>query len=251
MKQSFFTRLTKLHKRRKSARVLRIPFTRGAWFSMPEEIWLDGRMVPLHWPAEDNTEGIFVEVLLDDCYGCVDMARAEIPVNTVLDIGGNIGLFGLAARRSFPGARIHAYEPNAALEPYLAAQAQTGQFDYFLEAVGGHEGRVSLEFGRSSFATSTRSDLAGDIPQVSLAQAIDRLGGQVDFAKIDCEGAEWDMLEDSAPWQHITWLAMEYHLFKGDARTAEDAINRVKELGFKVTSVDRFPRYGVILAHRD
>lgn len=55
---------------------------------------------------------IFFSIFLDDDYFIDRITR---PVSTVLDIGANIGFFSIAARKSFPQATIHSYEPNIKL----------------------------------------------------------------------------------------------------------------------------------------
>ena len=122
----------------------------------------------------------------------------------ILDIGANVGLFGVAARSAFPQATIHGYEPNTALEPYLAYQARVASLEYFLEAVGRRAGRVHLEVNEAELVhSSSRPDPAGTTPQIALRTAIERIGGSVDLIKMDCEGAEWEMLEDQEIWRTV------------------------------------------------
>ena len=147
--------------------------------------------------------------------------RVRGDIRTVLDVGANIGLFCLAARIAFPKATVHAYEPNPALKSELAGHAEAAHFRYFLEAVGNGRGTASLDaepdhsiFGR------TWLDAEGLIPQVSLADAVSRLGGNVDLLKLDCEGAEWSLLEVREIWRHVRFVTMEYHLFDGQPHDA-------------------------------
>src|ERR1700736_5314114 len=128
------TRLLSLGRRRLAARRLNVPFTRAANFAIPQTIRLNARDVPLHVPREHGVRIAFVELLLDDCYGLRLLAdgRRGSEIARVVDIGANVGLFGLAARVAFPRATIHCYEPNAALEPYLAHQGKVARCDYFL-----------------------------------------------------------------------------------------------------------------------
>lgn len=250
MPQSFFQRLKMLRKRRKAAKKLRVPFSRGAWFEMPKEMWFEGKMVPLSAPDDYGVHAGFIEVMLHDDYDIAGMIRSGVGVETVLDIGANVGFFALAARRAFPDACIHHYEVNPSLEPYLATQCQTARSDYFMEAVGKEEGAVELSFLNSLVGTMAKASDAGSFPKTSLAVAIDRLGGHVDFAKIDCEGAEWELLEDTASWQKISHVAMEYHTTLFPEHSAEEASNRLKELGFSITSEEHHDGYGLLRASR-
>ena len=73
---------------------------------------------------------------------------------------------------------------------------------------------------------------------VSLATAIERLG-HVDFAKIDCEGSEWDLFEEEDPSREMGEVAVEYHCrAELDGRAAVD---RLRELGFDPWCFSRGP----------
>lgn len=47
---------------------------------------------------------------------------------------------------------------------------------------------------------------------VSFADIINK-HGPIDLIKMDCEGAEWEFLNDQA-WNKVSYLTMEYHLEK-------------------------------------
>jgi FkbM family methyltransferase len=240
-------RLAMLARRRMAANRLRVPFVRSASFAMPASIWLGSREVPLRLPPEGGVRTAFVELLLDDCYRLRRLKHERI--EHVIDIGANVGLFGLAARAAFPTATIHAYEPNPALEHNLLHQARGARFDVFLEAVGREAGRVRLDVNEAeSVHTSSHLDPAGTIPQVALRTAIERIGGSVDLLKMDCEGAEWEMLEDLESWSAARFVTMEYHLRPGlDHESICGALGRC---GFHIVDQRRIDTYGLVLARR-
>jgi hypothetical protein len=70
------------------------------------------------------------------------------------------------------------------------------------------------------------------VPQVALGEVVERLGGRVDLVKMDCEGAEWEMFTDPAPWKRIGELRMEYHLRGG--RAFADVRAALGGLGFEI-----------------
>jgi len=241
------TRLVSFARRRLAARRLNVPFTRATSFAMPQTVRLDGRDVPLLLPEEHGVRTAFVELLLDDCYGLRRLVRRGERIATTLDIGANVGLFGLAARVAFPHAAIHCYEPNAALEPYLSHQAKIVRCDYFLEAVGCEAGRVRLDVNvAESVHSSSHMDPNGAIPQIALRTALDRLGGSADLVKMDCEGAEWEMLEDVESWRRVRYLTLEYHLRPDEGH---DLIRTALEkLGFRIESQTQVTNYGLVFA---
>lgn len=184
---------------------------RSERFSLPRRMWL-GHLAVVSFPENDpGVRTAFAEVLLSDTYG-LDRRRGSF--STVLDIGANVGIFVLAARRRDRNAVIHAYEPNEALEPYLSTQVRAADATWFREAVAGRGGEATLIVDSASSVLSRIDASPGGVPVVSLATAVDRLG-DVDFAKIDCEGSEWEMFDDPDPWQRISELALEYHLSDG------------------------------------
>lgn len=179
---------------------------------LPESINMSGKVQHLYLPDEHGIKVAFVDLLLDDCYGCSALSKSGDPVNTILDIGANVGLFGIAARHYFPSAKIHAYEPNFMFEKYLKVQANSAGVDYYMEAVGKNKGRVNLDFNPDSVQSRSSENEAGSIPQITLREALDRIGGEVDLLKMDCEGAEWEMFADTENWKRVRNLSMEYHL---------------------------------------
>lgn len=215
---------------------------------VPESILVSGRRVVLVVPPEIGVRNDFISIFLDDCYG---LRRTPLQEPVILDIGANVGLFAIAARAAFPRATIHAYEPNIELEPYLTRQAATGGFTYFLEAVGAEKGYVELEFRGDSNQTRSRTVSNGVVRQESFAKVIERAGGKVDFAKIDCEGAEWQLFENAEPWTRIDNLAMEYHLWAMAESTHDDVIGIIQRLGFEIIENEvAADDYGLLRARR-
>jgi FkbM family methyltransferase len=236
--------------RRRAACQLGVLFQRSAAFRLPHAIRLNGRMQHVSLPEENGIKVAFIDILLDDCYGCRVLEQKCETVQTVLDIGGNVGLFGIAARNIFPSARIHSYEPNQLLKPYLSVQAEAAQFDYFMEAVGLERGMISLALHEDSVQTRAVRDAEGHIPQVAFREAIERIGGEVDLLKMDCEGDEWTLFEDKHSWRHVKHLCMEYHLFH-PGHTEQAVQTKLKGLGFEITSFAPIRHFGLVTASRN
>ncbi len=213
------------------ARRFRIPFVRAATFRMPKSVRINGRNVEIASPTEHGASSDFLTCFIVDEYGLSDTTAA---IKTIADIGANIGFFSMAARSYFPEAEIHAYEPNPRILPYTRQNAAKAGFQLYPEAVGSTAGTVDIE--DSSDSNQARTVTAGvgtsGIAQVSLATAVERLGGTIDLAKIDCEGAEWDLFNVPEPWSVIRFVRMEYHLWgKHKYSEVEEAFAR---LGFKI-----------------
>ncbi|PSB42964.1 FkbM family methyltransferase, partial [filamentous cyanobacterium Phorm 6] len=225
----FFAKIVRLLQRQSRARKLGIKFNRVANFNLPQDLIVLGKRQNVNLPSEKGMDGEFIEVLLDDCYGVEQLDPSLIKV---IDIGANVGLFAIAARNRFPQAIIHVYEPNPNLETYLKNQSQIANFQYFMEAVGTGDGKVVLDIREVSGKSRSRVSESGDIPMISWKRAIERIGGSVDLAKVDCEGAEWLLFEDRDTWQLVQNLSLEYHLWSG--HTHAETRQVIENLGFRV-----------------
>lgn len=233
-------------RRLRNSRRFGVRFVRRGSFRIPERVKLPGGFIELSSPNENGARTDFLMCLLDDGYG---LAGIHDEPTTILDIGANIGFFAIAARSFFPSATIHCYEPNPKILPYLEKNAAAAGARVFPEAVGAGSGTVFLEErGDSNQARTAGATTGLAVPQVGLATAVERLNGKIDLAKIDCEGAEWDMFEDPEPWKAIRHLRMEYHLIGG--RRFADVQSRLSALGFEISHHDPAGGWGTVWAER-
>lgn len=228
-----------------NARRLKIPFFRRASFQMPAAIQLGSRRVELAYPDELGVRMDYLLCLVDDEYG---LQQIRFPVATIADIGSNVGFFSVAARARFPDAIIHAYEPNGRVLPFLQTNAANAKFQVHPEAVGATEGIVQVEdSGDSNQArTLAAKDATSGVRQVALTTVIERLGGRVDLAKIDCEGAEWEMFQDTDAWKRIGNVRMEYHLW--GRRPFTDLQDSLGRLGFEIYYRNSSGEWGTVWA---
>lgn len=227
----FVNRLTRLLARRRRARHFGFHYRRGRDFELPGKIRIDGQEFTLRAPNQIGMRAAFADVLLDDCYGLNSYSRRCI--KSVLDIGGSVGFFSLAARDALPSAVIHVYEPNPAVLPDLNANLEMAACEVFAEAVGASAGYVGLIDNAELVLVRARAD-SGDIPRAAFSTAIERMGGHCDLVKLDCEGAEWEILTDIESWRNVDHLTMEYHLWHENHRH-EDMIRLVADLGFVIS----------------
>jgi FkbM family methyltransferase len=158
------------------------------------------------------------EVFLLDAYlRAPDFTLA--PGDTVLDIGANIGCFTLQAARHCPQGRIFAVEPlpanYALLEENIALNRLANVHARCL-ALSASDGTQTLHHGGqcTSLHWNATDSQAMEVPTRTLrsflaAEGIER----VDFLKMDCEGAEFDILLSAGPEElgRIRRIVMEYH----------------------------------------
>lgn len=121
----------------------------------------------------------------------------------VLDLGGNIGLFGLFALRRWPSSSVTTFEPDPAnLDALRRNHEESGRQERWTlieKAAAAEDGSlvfVSTGTG-NSHAASTSVGLPADGTVEVPAQDVLPLLAGVDLLKIDIEGGEWPILLDS------------------------------------------------------
>ncbi|OFV97952.1 MAG: hypothetical protein A3H28_07165 [Acidobacteria bacterium RIFCSPLOWO2_02_FULL_61_28] len=166
---------------------------------------------------------------------------------TAIDIGANQGFFSLYAASK--GATVYAFEPcqeNFAVFRWNVENNGLGeQVRMFNSAVTGKKGQVALFVGldRSgeilSGSVSTCNPNRGGIgvkatqvESVTLDSIMDDLRiGKCDFLKMDCEGAEYEILRNTSrrTFRKIGRISMECH-----GNRMSEAETMLKEAGFDI-----------------
>lgn len=211
---------------------------------MPEHIKLGLKKVALAAPREHGARIDALVCFVEDDYGLSSLSHTP---RTILDVGANLGFFSMAARGYFPEAEIHAYEPNPRILRFAQANAASASFTLVGEAVGAEQGEVFMvDTSDSNQASVAKSGDGARVPQISFREAIKRLGGKVDLAKIDCEGAEWDLFQCREEWTKIKSLRMEYHLLS--RWSFPDVSKRLDSVGFSITRHSPSGQWGTVWA---
>ncbi len=199
-------------------------------FELPRRFHLGQTEISLDAPEEVGLRSDFINVLLDDEYG---LGKAVGTPRTICDIGANIGLFSLWARHKFPDAKIHSYEPNPRVLECLQKNLQGQDVTVYPEAVGAESGKIEMEDKWDSRNAKIQSSSEGRIEMVSIATAIERLGGEIDLLKMDCEGGEWDIFQAADALKKVKVIRMEYHL-KAHKKSVEDFKGLVTAAGYHI-----------------
>jgi FkbM family methyltransferase len=165
----------------------------------------------------------------------------DIPAGgTVVDIGANIGLFSLmAAQRA---ACVLSFEPFTLCFEWLLRNVEAnGLGDVirpFNSAVGRDVGMRTL-FVQSEFTSNSFYQTRGDpvsVPCTTLAVIVDEhCGGRCDFLKLDCEGAEFEILSEAKgeTLKRVRTIALEVHEAI-DVGTRVDLEKRLAAASFSV-----------------
>ena len=187
------------------------------------------------------------QILYEDCYG---LRRIRSTIERIVDVGGNIGFFSIAAKAAFPEAQIQCYEPNPHIQEALHSNLAPLNVQVFSEAVGGSDGFVELDFRHGSLYTKVNKSDADGVRMVSIRTVLKRAGGTIDLLKLDCEGAEWMVFECPEWADNVKSLVMEYHLWANPRTTVIELLTIIRDRGFRITHLyeDESLQWGLLHA---
>jgi FkbM family methyltransferase len=162
---------------------------------------------------------------------------------TVLDLGGNLGVFSLLAARSHCEAIIHAYEPgppNFRLFEInrLLNKTYSDRITLFREAVAGESSQVEWFFdeenpgGSGLYATKGKPET---VNVTSFRDAVARVGRPLDLVKIDIEGAEFDLITKTpeSVWSSIKAISLELHQDPSGQMSQQSFLTKMHSFGFE------------------
>lgn len=175
----------------------------------------------------------------------------QAPAPKVLDLGGNVGLFGVYVLGRWPHAKVESFEPDPVNHQMLARTIERNglgeRWRAHERAIANRDGRLSFVSGL--FAESQLSEVADPAAKgagaaaltegreitVEAADLFER-DLEVELLKIDVEGAEWPILTDPRlpALAAATVLVLEWHASgcpDPDPRSA--AIAALRAAGFE------------------
>jgi FkbM family methyltransferase len=195
---------------------------------------------------------IITKLIGDDEYGLMDFNQVASDVNTIFDIGGHIGGFGLVAKRLWPNARLIAIEPHPVNhELYIKNLKDNGLYDnceIIRGAVGYNKEATCLVHAPSTTGgdiLKTKKEAQKYIDSgyrfyngiddenvrvytiEELTSGIDR----IDLAKWDCEGGEIDCFKNISKEcaSKFRYMLGEYHIWKeGSLYLKADKVDSIK-----------------------
>lgn len=173
-----------------------------------------------------------------------DFLKAQPGRPLVLDLGGNIGLFSLRAAASHPAAEIYAFEPgppNSRLFEMnrLANAGLMNRIHLREEAVGGQTRTAEWSFDEMNPGGSSLFGSGGPKFTVQIrafAEVVASLPGPVALAKIDIEGAEFELLAATPQevWQRVSAISLELHTDPAGKISQEEFFKRMAGYGYQI-----------------
>ena len=140
------------------------------------------------------------------------------PDPVVIDGGANIGMFSLATLRDHPDARITAFEPDPRIAAMLKenlANNNAAQVAIVIAALGPADGEMSFAPDGQAGGALVAGVAPMRVRAVTLSQY---LTDEVDFLKLNIEGAELDVLREAAAsncLRRVRAMVIEYHGWPG------------------------------------
>lgn len=186
---------------------------------------------------------VFEEVLIDRAYEPpAEVARILSALDRpprILDLGANIGLFGVYSRLRWPGSTVLGYEPdpaNAALHRRcMSLDHSASDWELRQAFAGTAPGSQLLEADGSPLSRAAAGRSASTVA-IEVVDAMPDLAA-CDLAKIDVEGAEWAILADPRLGEGPAAVVLEFHspgCPTGDPATAAEAALRTG--GYRIVS---------------
>jgi len=176
--------------------------------------------------------------------------KKKIKTNPIIiDIGANVGFFTLFAVSKYQNCIIYSFEPIYSNFQQLIKNRdlnRTEKINCFNKAVCGHGGTVKITFDPTdSFTTSatinnndTEESLESlDVPCLTLSDIFkENHINHCDLLKMDCEGAEYDILYNTSEdvLNKIDQMAIEVHAGKKEKENLSSLKNFLSKSNFKL-----------------
>jgi len=207
--------------------------------------------------------GPFRENFFDAVYfkGFPQGKLESMELQTVIDIGANVGFFSLSVFADYPEAKVYAFEPHPYNFKLLNERKEVfAQLDWevFNTAVAGEEGTITLNASTlDGFATmasihANASNVESvEVEALDLAQAMQIHNiNQVDLLKLDCEGAEYPILYNAPDetFQKIKSICIETHQTEEQDHNQSALHQFIKEKGYQTATASDTEKTGYIWA---
>lgn len=162
------------------------------------------------------------------------------PINgepRILDCGANVGVSCLYFYRQFPTARITAFEPDPKVFLYLQSNLRTAGCDNIeLIPKGVWSSETNLRF-QSEGANAGRicGGEGSNVIEIATVRLREFLNEPVDMLKMDVEGAETEVLADSASHlKNVKNIFVEYHSFARQPQSLARLVQILGDADFRV-----------------
>jgi len=178
--------------------------------------------------------------------------------DVIIDVGAHIGLFALFASQFCKNGKIFCYEPIKENYKILIENIEMNQIQNIFPnnlAVTKETSRakIFLNDDQSGHSMFIQNKNFVEVDSKSLSDIfIDNGIKECDFLKLDCEGAEYEIIESlpSDLFTKINKTAIEYHMVDTKPELLEQLINKFKQFSFSVHTRSLFADIGFLFAKK-
>ena len=178
--------------------------------------------------------------------------------DVIIDVGAHIGLFSLYASQFCKNGLIYSFEPIQDNYHLLVDNIQSNnlkQIKPFNLAVSNSNSNVKLylnddESGHSMFSKSSKTVT---VDSISLQQIFDDNNIEnCNFLKLDCEGTEYEILENlpSSYFNKIEKMVIEYHMADSRPELLENLKKLLIKQNYSLKSKKLFSDIGFLYAQK-
>ena len=176
--------------------------------------------------------------------------------DVVIDIGGHIGLFSIYASQFCTDGKIFCYEPIKENFDLLTENIELNHLQNvytFNTAVSRSSEEITIYLnddaaGHSMFLPTAkyRKSKSTTLTQIFNDNGIDTCN----FLKLDCEGAEYEIIDTTPPeyFDRIDKMIIEYHMADTKPELLENLKNKLTSLSYSLSSKTLFPDIGFLYA---
>ncbi len=156
-----------------------------------------------------------------------------------LDLGANIGLWGLWLHGRFPVGHVTALEPDPTNADkhrrQIALNGLSGSWELVEAAATCREGSIPFTVGHETTGRIGEGSEPGTVTVVG--RDVFSLLDDVDLLKVDIEGAEWPILADSRLSEvDVPIVMLEYHPHGAPSSKPADAVrSALEDAGYDAT----------------
>ena len=178
--------------------------------------------------------------------------------DVIIDVGAHIGLFALFASQFCKNGKIFCYEPIKENYKILIENIEMNQIQNIFPnnlAVTKKTSRVKifLNDDQSGHSMFIQNKNFVEVDSKSLSDIfIDNGIKECDFLKLDCEGAEYEIIESLSAdlFTKINKTVIEYHMVDTKPELLEQLINKLKQFSFSVHTRPLFVDIGFLFGKK-
>jgi FkbM family methyltransferase len=184
----------------------------------------------------------YKEIFQQEIYGFITNKNSPV----ILDGGSNIGLSIIYFKQRYPNCKIVAFEADPQVFEVLQSNVNSFEYDD-VELINKAlwDSQTFLDFtveGADGGRVSRNEDMQNNHKiQVETVCLKNYLDCQIDFLKLDIEGAEYKVLADCSDSLHnVQNIFVEYHSFADEEQQLYELIGILKKANFRIQIQTQF-----------